>query len=153
MRRSAHRWTIALLALAIGAAQAGTEPVADGLRRCSRQTDERQRLACFDALVGALPQIRTDQFGMTAEIARKRAPAAAPNSERESLAGKITGLRQAPGGEWIFTLDNGQQWIQAEAQTNIHYSVGEAVQIEHGALSSLWLTADRHRKSRVRRIQ
>jgi hypothetical protein len=152
MSRSALRYARLLLATAIVSAHAGSEPVTDGLRRCSRETDERARLACFDGLVSALPQIATDQLGMTAEIARKRDPDAAP-SESPSLSAKISALRQASRGEWIFTLDNGQQWIQAEPQPSIQFRAGEAVRIEHGALGSLWLAADHHRKTRVKRLQ
>jgi len=144
-----------LLALALASAPvlAAIEPLADGLRRCSLETDEGKRLACFDALAHALPKIESDQFGMTVDIARKRDPAANPTSENESLPGKIAALQEAPRGEYIFTLDNGQIWIQAELRSNIRFAVGEAVQIEHGAMGSLWLAADHRRKTRVKRIQ
>jgi hypothetical protein len=142
-----------VLALASTPVPAAIEPLADGLRRCSLETDEGKRLACFDALASALPKIKSDQFGMTVDIARKRDPAANPTSENESLPGKIAALVEAPRGEYIFTLDNGQMWIQAEQRSNIHFEVGEAVQIERGAMGSLWLAADHHRKTRVKRIQ
>jgi hypothetical protein len=142
-----------ILALASAPVLAAIEPLADGLRRCSLETDEGKRLACFDALASALPKIKSDQFGMTVDIARKRDPAANPPSENESLPGKIAALQEAPRGEYIFTLDNGQIWIQAELRSNIRFAVGEAVQIEHGAMGSLWLAADHHRKTRVKRIQ
>ena len=142
-----------MLSMASPAVFAAIEPLADGLRRCSLETDEGKRLACFDALASALPKIRSDQFGMTVDIARKRDPVAESKNENESLSGKIAALQEAPRGEYIFTLDNGQIWIQAELRPGIHFDVGEAVQIEHGAMSSLWLVADHHRKTRVKRIQ
>jgi hypothetical protein len=149
-----HLWSIMLmLSLAAPDAFAATDPLADGLRRCALETDQGKRLACFDALAGALPKIETDQFGMTVDIARKRNPVAVSKSENESLSGKIAALQEAPRGEYIFTLDNGQIWIQAELRSSIRFEVGDAVQIEHGAMSSLWLVADHHRKTRVKRIQ
>jgi hypothetical protein len=141
------------LAFASSQVLAASEPLADGLRRCSLEHNEQQRLACFDALASALPKIETDQFGMTAAIAAKRAPAAEPKRDNESLPGKIAALQEAPRGEYIFTLDNGQIWIQAETRAAVRFAVGEAVEIEHGAMGSLWLTADHHRKTRVKRIQ
>lgn len=143
-----------MLAVALASAPvfAAIEPIADGLRRCSLQTDEQKRLACFDALASALPKIQSDQFGMTADIERKRDPVAVSKSENESLSAKIAALIEAPRGGYIFTLDNGQIWIQAELRSNIRFEVGDAVQIEHGAMSSLWLAADHHRKTRVKRI-
>jgi hypothetical protein len=157
MRRRCFSRTVLILALASAVASApafaAVEPLAEGLRRCSLETDEGKRLACFDALASAVPKIQSDQFGMTVDIARKRDPAAASRTENESLPGKITALQEAPRGEYIFTLDNGQIWIQAELRSNIRFEVGDAVQIEHGAMGSLWLAADRHRKTRVKRIQ
>jgi hypothetical protein len=146
------RWIVLILALPVAAAHAGTEAAADGLRRCSRETDEHQRLACFDALAAALPQIKNDQFGMTAEIAHRRDPAV-EYDHSDVLAGKINGLQEVTSGQWIFTLDNGQLWIQTEPKPGMRFSVGETVQIEHGAMGSLWLAADHRRKTRVKRIQ
>jgi hypothetical protein len=142
-----------ILALASPTVLAAIEPLADGLRRCSLEADEGKRLACFDALTRELPKIQSDQFGMTVDIAHKRDPVATSKSENETLSGKITALVEAPRGEYVFTLDNGQIWIQAEVRSNIRFEVGEAVQIEHGAMGSLWLAADHHRKTRVKRIQ
>jgi hypothetical protein len=143
-----------MLAVAVASAPvfAAIEPLADGLRRCSLETDEQKRLACFDALASALPKIQSDQFGITADIERKRDPVAVSKSENETLSAKIAALIEAPRGGYIFTLDNGQIWIQAELRSNIRFEVGDAVQIEHGAMSSLWLAADHHRKTRVKRI-
>ena len=153
MRRHTSRSVVLVLALASAPALAAIEPLAEGLRRCSLETDEGKRLTCFDSLASALPKIKSDQFGMTVDIERKRDPAAVSRSENESLPGKISALVEAPRGEYIFTLDNGQIWIQAEPRSNIRFAVGEAVQIEHGAMGSLWLAADHHRKTKVKRIQ
>ena len=63
MRSHAPRSIMLILALAGAPVLAGIEPVSDGLRRCSLETDAQKRLACFDALVSALPKIQSDQFG------------------------------------------------------------------------------------------
>ena len=145
----------ALIALAASClpALASAETLDNGLRRCAKEHDQTQRLACFDALAGSLPQIEADRFGLTADIKRQRDPVAVEEAKHEVLSGKIVGLRQAPRGEWIFTLDNQQVWIEAEAKASIQFAVGEAVHIEHGAMSSLWLAADKNRKVRVKRMQ
>ena len=153
MRRNFSPSIALVLALASAPALAAIEPLAEGVRRCSLETDAAKRLACFDALVSALSKIKSDQFGMTADIERKRDPVAASSPENESLPGKIAALQEAPRGEYIFILDNRQIWIQAELSSHIRFEVGEAVQIEHGAMGSLWLAADHHRKTRVKRIQ
>src|SRR6202521_1604268 len=114
--RTRSAWSIMLLVLALGSPPvlAAIEPLADGLRRCSLETDEGKRLSCFDALASSLTKSQSDQLGMTVDIARKRDPVAVTKSENDSLSGKIAALVEAPRGEYVFTLDNGQIWIQAE---------------------------------------
>jgi hypothetical protein len=133
-------------------ALAMAETLDDALRRCARENDPPQRLACFDAVVSSLPQVEADRFGLTADIERQRDPAAVQHAKDEVLTARISGLRRAPEGEWIFTLDNQQVWVQAEASPKLQFAVGEDVHIEHGAMSSLWLVADKHRKVRVKRL-
>jgi hypothetical protein len=145
----------ALLSLVAGCLPplVSAETLDAALRRCAKEHDQTQRLACFDALTSSLPQIEADRFGMTADIKHQRDPVAVEQAKHEVLSGKIVGLRQAPRGEWIFTLDNQQVWKQAEPKASIQFAVGEAVHIEHGAMSSLWLAADKNRKVRVTRLQ
>jgi hypothetical protein len=141
-----------LLAATCLPALAGTDALSDGLRRCAGETDQTQRLACFDALAAALPKVEADKFGMTADIAHKRAPTEDYSNKKEVLASTIRALREGPRGELIFTLDNDQVWRQDQPSPNISFSVGESVRIEHGAMSSLWLAADHGRKTKVRRV-
>jgi hypothetical protein len=152
LNKSLSRTWILLAAAACLPALAGTDTLSDGLRRCAGETDQTQRLACFDALAASLPKVEADKFGMTTDIAHKRAPTEDYANKKEALTGKIRALRQGPRGELIFTLDNDQVWRQDQPSPNISFSVGEAVRIEHGALSSLWLAADRGRKTRVKRV-
>jgi len=153
MSRSAYRSLVLFLAAACLPALAGTENLDEALRRCAKESDPAQRLACFDAIVSTLPQVEADRFGMTADIERKREPVAVQQAKAQVLTGRISALRQAPHGERIFTLDNRQVWIEAEARPNIQFAAGEEVHIEHGAMSSLWLVADKHREVRVTRLQ
>ncbi|MBV8143690.1 MAG: hypothetical protein JO184_01695 [Gammaproteobacteria bacterium] len=102
--------------------------------------------------MSALPQIEADRFGMTADIERKRDPVVVQHTKDEVLTGRISELRRAPAGEWIFMLDNRQVWVEAEVNPRVQFAVGEDVHIEHGAMSSLWLVADKHRKVRVKRL-
>jgi hypothetical protein len=140
------------LAAPQSAVAAATEELDDALRRCAQQADTSARLACFDAVVVALPQVKADRFGITADIKRQREPDAVQRAKSEMLTGKIAALRQGAHGELIFTLDNQQVWNQVEPRASIEFRVGENVRIEHGAMSSLWLVADKHRKIRVRRV-
>ena len=152
--RYAARGSLVLLAVSVLPLVASAEPLKDGLQRCARETDEHLRLKCFDELAGSLPQLKRDQFGMTAAVAQRHDPAApkAPLIDPAVLDAKIAGLRQTSRGEYIFTLDNGQVWAEQEFRPGERFSVGEAVQIKHGFMSSLWLSASDHRMTRVKRI-
>jgi len=153
MSHATQRGLLLLLALSSLPELARADKLDDGLRRCARVSDQAQRLACFDAIVSTLPQLQADRFGMTVEIERKRDPVAVQQAKDAVLTAKIAGLRQASNGEWAFTLDNHQVWIEAEPRPKVEFTVGEDVRIEHGAMSALWLVADQHRKVRVKRLQ
>jgi hypothetical protein len=127
-------------------------PLADGLRRCSAETDQTRRLACFDSLAATLPKVEADSFGLTADIARKREPAAEPRAAEPTLPAKIAALRLSPDGRVIFSLDNHQVWIQSGSEPGKQFVVGDAVRIEHGAMGAFWLVADKARKTKVKRI-
>jgi hypothetical protein len=143
-------WLIGLLSCSVCVA---ADVISDGLRRCAAESDRTQRLACFDELASSLPKIKQDQFGMTADIAQKRNPTAPylPD-QNETVSGKIVRLREGPAGLLIFTLDNGQVWTQTESRPNIRFAVGDGIRLEHGAMGSVWLAADKARKTRVKRI-
>jgi hypothetical protein len=125
----------------------------DALRRCAGLSNQTQRLDCFDTIVSTLPQAEADRFGMTVGIELMRDHHANQQATDAVLEGKIAELWQAPRGEWAFTLENRQVWIEVELRPNIEFTVGEDVHIEHGAMSSLWLVADRNRRVRVKRLR
>ena len=152
--RHAARGSLVLLAVWVLPLVASADPLSDGLRRCAGETDEHLRLKCFDELAGSLPQLKRDEFGMTAAVAQRHDPTApkAPLIDPQVLDAKIAGLRQGSHGEYTFTLDNGQVWVEQEFRPGEHFSVGDAVQIRHGFMSSLWLSASDHRMTRVKRI-
>ena len=141
-----------VLVLVSVTAQALPDPLADGLRRCAAETDQARRLACFDALAAAVPKVEADQFGLTADIAQKRDPVAVQKTAAAILPGKIVALRQGARGELIFTLDNQQVWDQSQPEPSKAFKVGEDVHIEHGSMGTLWLAADKGRKTKVKRI-
>ncbi|MGH8231335.1 MAG: hypothetical protein ACRESY_05890 [Steroidobacteraceae bacterium] len=147
-------YTLAMLlwVLASLASHAATDPLDASLRRCGAETDQTRRLACFDALVAALPKVEADRFGMTADIAHKRDPEAERAAQTAILPATIIAVGQGGHGELIFTLDNHQVWMQTQAEPGKHFDVGEAVHIEHGAMGSLWLAASKARMTKVKRI-
>jgi hypothetical protein len=145
-------WLIILLTACSVPALALPDPLAAGLRKCAAEAEQEKRLACFDTLAGTVPKVEADSFGMTADIAHKREPAAASQPQAAVLPGKIVALSHAPAGELIFKLDNQQVWRQTQAEPSKQFVVGDVVRIEHGAMGTWWLAADKARKTRVKRI-
>ena len=139
--------------LASHTALAASDTLADGMRHCTRETDAAQRLACFDSLTKTLPKAEVDQFGMTAAIAEQRDPGVTQRAKEETISAKIVALQQNAEEHWIFTLDNGQVWIQSEVRPGVRFEVGDAVHLQHGAMSSLWLAADHGRMTKVKRVR
>jgi hypothetical protein len=152
MNRATYQSLLLGLAATCLPALVSAEKLDDALRRCAKIRDQAQRLGCFDATVTTLPQVEADRFGMTVDIERNRDPHATPARD-EKLSGKIARLARGPNGEWTFTLNNRQVWVEAEPRPNVQFAVGDDVYIEHGAMSSLWLVADQHRKVRVKRLE
>lgn len=153
MKNSALRTRRAALTVAGFCATAHAGGLEDALRHCAAQSDAAARLACFDSVTSSLPKLEEDRFGLNADIKRKRDPVAVERAKEETLSGHIAAVRRAARGEWIFTLDNGQVWMESEVQSHVEFSAGEPVRIEQGAMGSLWLAGDRHRKVRVKRLQ
>jgi hypothetical protein len=153
MRHAAHPLLL-FLAVWVLPLAASAEPLSDGLERCAREADEHLKLKCFEDLAGSVPKRKRDEFGMTPAVVEQKDPSApkAPLINPEVLDAKIAGLRQGSHGEYTFTLDNGQVWVEQEFRPGQHFSVGETVQIRHGFMSSLWLSASDHRMTRVKRI-
>jgi hypothetical protein len=141
----------AFLAFAVFQASAATDPLASGLLKCAAESEQAARLACFDALVTTIPKVKADEFGMTADVARKREPGVSAHDDF-ALPGKIVSLQLAQRGEIVFTLDNHQVWMQIEIEPSKKFSLGESVHIEQGAMGSFWLAADKSRKTKVKRI-
>jgi hypothetical protein len=147
------------LSLAVGTLAASValgdspEALTTGLHHCAQEHDSTKRLACFDALAKTLPQVQADQFGLTAAIKAQRDPEEAHRAANESVTARIVGLGESGAGERIFTLDNGQVWIEAQPRPGVRFASGDTVRLEHGAMSSLWLAADHGRMTKVKRVR
>jgi len=73
------------------------DPLAEGLRHCASESDQAKRLACFDALAAGLPKVEADQFGLTADIARKRQPPKKSQPTAPTTADAVADPRAAGG--------------------------------------------------------
>lgn len=97
---------------------------------------------------------KNDEFGMSGDIARKRA-AVQPEVEKpaDSIEATLTKLTSRPYGELVFELDNGQVWQQLETKKNFEIKEGSKVRIKKGAMGSYFLIADSGVATRAKRVR
>ena len=161
------RMSIAVMFIAVAPQALAAE--ADSLaaaRSCATQSDDKARLACYDAILRPVPSAAVvpgvaaskapeDAFGYRGDVAReeldRKKSAEPPKLER--LDAKVTEVSTKPLGEFIVTLDNGQVWAQKSPDKKVRLAVGDAITIKAGTLGSFMLVTESGRSTRVARVQ
>jgi hypothetical protein len=93
-------------------------------------------------------------FGLTEAQKQQRAAEKAPLPPREaaSIESSVTMVSNRRTGEFVYTLANGQVWVQSEANQNGYLRDGAGVTIKRAALGSYKLVSGPV-STRVRRVQ
>ena len=167
-----------LISLGFGAPLSGV--AAEPSHPCSAIDDASQRLVCYDAAFGrpagtttvtitpqpALAPATTAttataaadpvaqqraEFGLSDAAKKARDPQQA--AQAESITDTLAELGQRPTGELVFNLQNGQVWLQIEADTRTRVKAGDTVTIRKGALGSFLLVGPDRVSVRVRRAR
>lgn len=98
------------------------------------------------------PATPEDQFGLTpAQVRKKPEPAPEPAAP-ESIESVLKELTKRRTGELIYTLENGQRWVQVEADSAGKLAPGASVTIRKASMGSYKLVSG-DVATRVRRIQ
>lgn len=163
-----------MLALNVSVAAAQTEPAIEtpeALQRayqCAEIQDNTQRLACYDDAVGRLREAQST--GQVVALDRERVR----SLNRESFGFSLPNLsRLLPGGDGAelpdriestvvrvvrrangyhaFVLENGQTWVQVEAENARNVRVGDAIAVRRASMGSYMLSPARGSAHRVRR--
>jgi hypothetical protein len=151
------------------------ERTTEAMLACADESDDAQRLRCFDAVVAnmrkgprpAATVAATPPAAQPAVAPQPAAPTATPeqkfgargdikpdrHEDLSELNSTVTALGAKPHGELIVTLDNGQVWAEIAANSRVKLKVGDTVKIERGALGSFLLVAPNGRSSKVARIR
>jgi hypothetical protein len=157
---------------------------AGALKACLAENDDARRLTCYDRALNRVAsagrqakitpsaaepaqasqsaqasqpaQTKTtpeQRFGLSAgQVVKKENLAASP----KDLTAKVTSLGRESSGALKLTLDNGQVWVQQNADGQaLSISVGDSVTVSHELMGGFLLTtpASGHRSVRVRRAQ
>ena len=177
MNRCVTAAALAVLVSATGFAPAkAADNTTEALLACADESDDAQRLRCFDAAVAGLRKTSAAPATTAAAAQAALPPAATPaaatpaptpeakfgargdikpdrHEELNELTATVTALGAKPHGELIVTLDNGQTWAEIAPNPKIKVRTGETVKIKRGALGSFWLVAPNGRSSKVTRIR
>jgi hypothetical protein len=93
-------------------------------------------------------------FGLSpAAIAAKEVAAGQRPAELARLRAHVAELSRAGDGRMVFTLDNGQIWLQVLDEGDLLLRPGDAVTISRGLFHSYMLQAASGRGCRVTRIR
>jgi hypothetical protein len=173
MPRGARFWlnhcaVAALLVSNISAApMVFASSVPDSLQACTREGDADRRLACYDremVQMGAAPvapavapasaPVADRTFGLSPEQLRKLQPReSADKPKPQILSSMLASVSTRADGRMVFTLSNGQTWLQGEAYETFHVNVGDPISIRPGALGSFHLYAPGGYATRVTRAR
>lgn len=174
MKTTAAGLSSVLLAVMASAAPAEDEHPGQA---CTRIADPGARLACYDAAFAGPGDVGTaasapsaaptpppeeaqrssrtglEDFGLSEAQRQAREGDAADEKAAHSLEATIVKVASRPRGEFIVTLDNGQVWVQYEADRRARVREGDVITIRKAALGSYLLVTPGRVATRVRRVE
>jgi hypothetical protein len=86
-------------------------------------------------------------------ILRRASDAALPKSALHHIEAVVTSVQRRPPSLQVLTLDNGQTWMQVEADNRGSLAEGDRVVIRRAALGSYLLNSTARPSMRVRRVE
>lgn len=159
-----------LLAAGLLALTGVGEAMAQALHPCATLAAASERLACYDrafppqaAAVPAPPaQVQAASAAAEATVPKRpeavsafglpAQPAPVPANEVGEISATVMRIDRNNRGERVFTLDNGQRWMQAESGRSVPLAEGAAVTIERAAFGGFRLVTPAGAGLRVRRL-
>jgi hypothetical protein len=151
-RRARPLFALIAALAAVAGVHGAPEILPPGLRTCAQEKEDAARLACYDREMARYTVPPEETFGLSPEKVRTTQHLERMAAEPQSVSAKMTGLAQRPHGELVFTLDNGQVWVQQEAAES-RIKVGDTITLKPGAFGSYFLYSPAGRATRVKRVQ
>lgn len=165
----------AALCMSAPNAQAQSKPDAraaqfQGLLDCKARTEPAERLACYDAAVGALAG--AEEKGDIVVVDREQAKAVRKQAfgfnlpslslfergekpeELDSVTAKVARAYRGGDAKWYFELEDGAVWGQTDTEMlGRQPGKGSTVEIRKAAMGSFFLKSDGQRAIRARRVK
>jgi len=168
-------WSLALAGCVWLGPSLAAEPLA-GILACRAIADSAARLACFDresAGLAAAPTAAASasapatpaasaadataaskaNFGLSeGEVAKKEVAAGKRPADTKEIEAHIAAVSTTGVGFAVFTLDNGQVWIEITPDGDLMSNPGDTVKLSRGLLNSYWLQNRNGRGAKVHRV-
>lgn len=157
---------------AAGAAAQSRPPAQlEALLACRANTNEAQRLACYDAAVAQMDQavrsgsvtvvdrtevrrMRRSLFGFSIPDIPLLGGGRDEPEEAKQITAKVRSARSEGYNKWTLTLDNGAVWRTTEALRGFATpKSGATVTLTKGALGSYWLQVGNGRPAKAMRVR
>ncbi len=149
-----------IASLSIGTILLGVFPAAMAqalpavLQACRSESDEAERLKCYDREVDRLqaalrPAPSSTESNASPPQRRPRTAAGPPSG----FSAKITALRFREGGAFVAALDNGQVWTQFVSEGKARVRVGDTVRIRPLLFGSFLLVGPSDWSTKVHQVQ
>lgn len=146
----------------------------DDIENCADIADDARRLECYDL---ASSDERAEEGPETARTStpatladstdaevpsndaqesfglQEEREAAEQESEPDQISARITKIEMRRNGERLFTLDNGQVWVEDAPKPSLRLDVGDTVTIKAGLFGSHRLFGSGKRSSGVDRVR
>lgn len=139
---------------AVLAAPAGiADEIPEPLRRCAEIDDDSQRLACYDRYVARGGVEPDSADAVPPAEARFGLPDKEDEEELDEIRATITEIVVRANQTRIFTLSNGQVWVEDSPKPSLRLDVGDEVRISAGLFGSHTLHGPRNRSTAVDRVR
>jgi len=150
-------WTAQLAAagiLGLAATAVAGQVLPDSVQECKKETDDRRRLECFDREVAKFPVTSAEGFGLSeSQVTALQKQSSPPAPKTSYLTAKVVEIRERRYAGLVVTLDNGQTWMQNEAEGTRGIRAGDAVTIKPGLLGGYWMEGPTGWITRVHRTK
>lgn len=145
------------------AASASTEmSLSAKLVKCGDVALPNERLACFDDLLAKtsvvkkptpIVQTQPKKSKDVDDFAKEHLKKTSADEGLDSITSTIRKLKKLIRGQWVISLENGQQW-QQKGGNKIKLKVGDTIRMEKGAMGVVYLYKEgSNRNIRVKRLK